>query len=53
MTYHRRPTDLSESIDLERVVWDPEYRAEIRLKLANDNEPQPALSRVSDAIQSR
>ena len=53
MTYQRRPADIAEPIDLERVVWDPEYRAEIRWQLANDNDPHPALSRVSDAIHSR
>ena len=53
MTYQRRPMDISEPIDLDRVVWDPEYRAEIRVRLANDNEPHPPVSCVSDAIQSR
>ncbi len=53
MTYQRRPADIAEPIDLERVVWDPEYRAEIRWMLANDNDPQPVLSRVSEAIHSR
>lgn len=52
MTY-QRPMDIPEPIDLDRVVWDPEYRAEIRGRLANDNDPQAAVSRVSNAIHSR
>ena len=53
MTYQRRTIEIPEPIDLERIVWDPEYRAEIRGRLANDNVPQPEGSSVSDAIQSR
>ena len=53
MTYQRRPADIAEPIDLERVVWDPEYRAEIRWLLANDNDPHPALSPLSAASHSR
>lgn len=53
MTYQRRPLDIPEPIDLERVVWDLEYRAEILGKLANDNDPQAPASRVSEAIHSR
>ena len=53
MTYHSRTIDIPEPIDLDRIVWDPEYRAEIRWRLANDNNPQADLPRVSDAIHSR
>ncbi len=53
MTYQRRTIEIPEPIDLDRVVWDPEYRAEIRVRLANDNHPQPDVSSVSDAIHSR
>ena len=53
MTYQRRTIEIPEPIDLDRVVWDLEYRAEIRGRLANDNEPQPDVSSVSDAIHSR
>ena len=52
MTHHRRTIDTPEPIDLDRVVWDPEYRAEIRVRLANDHEPQPVLAPVSEAIHS-
>lgn len=53
MTYQRRPIEIPEPIDLDRVVWDPEYRAEIRLLLANDNAPQPELPCVSEASHAR
>ncbi len=53
MTYQGRTIEIPEPIDLDRVVWDPEYRAEIRVRLANDNTPQPDVSSVSDAIHSR
>ncbi|NNG03297.1 MAG: hypothetical protein HKM95_04265 [Inquilinus sp.] len=53
MTYQHRPADFLEPIDLDRVVWDPEYRAEVRVALANAESLQFELEQVSASIQSR